>query len=65
MWTNKGSRSIFEDTIKVGTFKQLLPAEGNRKEALLQFWEPDERVAKGWIKGRLRTIAADDVVDVS
>ncbi len=65
MWKERGSRSIFEDTIKVGKFKKLLPVTDTRPEGLLQFWEPDERVGKGFITGRLRTIAVKDVVDVS
>lgn len=64
MCRDPGSRSIFEDDIKVGELKQLLRAEGARKEDILQFWEPRERVHNGFVRGRLRTIAVDDIVEV-
>lgn len=49
----------------MGEFKQLLRANGEgRKEDILQFWEPRERIHKGFVQGRLRTIAVNDIVEV-
>jgi hypothetical protein len=65
MYTVRGSKSIVEDEIKVGSFKALLPQTSTRPEALLQIYERDDRVGNRVMQGRLRTIAVNDVVDIS
>lgn len=50
-----GGRNIcLEQEMQIATFRRFLPAEGERKHDLIQFYES---------KGGMRTIAVKDIVD--
>lgn len=71
MFREPGERTTFEDEIKVVRFRRILeptvdggkdpargsnPSEASRKARLLQVWDDN---------GHLRTLAVEDIIDVS
>lgn len=64
-----GIKGVHEELLEVTRFRRSLQPEGKRKRLLLQFFAHDAsmRLHKADIEagGRMRTVAADDVAEIS